>query len=275
MNKVTIRGCFSVLGKAGWEIKKDWDTTGISVEKSGDWLVMKGHEGLKTPVIQVGNQLEIDLERNVYDKDNSFWLERTNKPYTNGMEVNEWMNMIRENSHVFDKIAQSPEEAVSYAEETDRRIGEAKSEEQVRSIEKEAGTMIIDPPTVTMGESRKLEFIIYLRGEGSQKNFLMLAEQNIEFDSANKQNFRIGFVVYKCGFLSTPSAESGEEEGNWDEELKSKLDGYVTGYDGRQESAMNDFREYVDQIPEEAFKEIQVDYAVSELCEFNSWDEEP
>lgn len=248
-NQVIIRGCFSVSGGKGMHLRGQSDTV-FELDNTAGGLIMQGNSDLPDNIIQVGNQIEINLEDNIYDKQNSYWIEKTDKPYIDTMGENNWMNMIEgcKDSHVFDHLYGSSAEAAAGVDPVN----------------------IVDPPTVTVGEGRKLEFMIYLRGEGTRKNFLMLAEQNILVEDGQKRNPRVVFTVYNCGFVRIPSEE--EEEDNPIGELEDILS--ECAYVGGEKPEMKDVRDCVNRIPKENFEEITVIYDNSMICEFNGWGEE-
>ena len=246
-NQVIIRGCFSIRDGAGMHLRGQSDTV-FELDNTDGGLIMQGNSDLSGDIVQVGNQIEINLENNIYDKQNSYWIERTDNPYMDNMKKDEWRNMIWEPSHVFDQIYGSSAEAAAGVDPVN----------------------IVDPPTVTVGEGRKLEFMIYLRGEETRKNFLMLAEQNIVVEGGQERNPRIEFTVYNCGFVRIPSEE--EEEDNPIGELESILTGWASGFAGEPE--MKDIRDCVNRIPKDNFEEITVAYDNSMICEFNGWGEE-
>lgn len=285
-NQVTIRGCYSEAGKSSWEIIEK-ENLGISVEENGGLLVMRGNVGSEASgnennegetsesetnesenggnetngegtgsgavkIIQVGNQIEIILDNNTYDKESSFWLERTDVPYARGMQANKWMDMTVESSRVFEELYGSPEE-----------VPEEADEEALK-------TKIMDPPTGMTNSQRKLEFIVCLRGKDMEKNFLMLAEQNIIPNGAGE--FRVEFIVYACGFVPVFLEVGKEEEMDAAEGPERILIEWKRGIG--KELEIDDLLNCIRQLPGGQFEPITVNYDTDLVCRFNGWDEE-
>lgn len=236
---VVIRGCYSMAGKGNKLVGTN--STDFVLEKS-ETLVMSGDcEKLKN-IVQIGNQIEIELDGGAYNREDSIWAEKTDRPYMDYMPVNGWHNMFNTDSNVFKDIGDS--------------------------TEKEYKITINDPPTVTLGETRKLEFAIYLVGEGETENFLMLAKQSVKMVDEENKICKVKFKVYYCGFVRTSQkSESAVEE------LKEILKSYIDGDAGGKKEDMDTLVEYAKKIPEEDVSKVTVDYKTDELYEFNSWDE--
>lgn len=246
-NKVTISGCFSVKEGKDTRLVNTADTA-FAVVIMPEKLVMKGKNVLPREISQVGNQIKIGLDKNIYDREHSLWLEKTDIPYTDGMKADQWKNMMREQSRVFDNLYGSAEEAESGGADE---------------------VIIIDPPTVNVGTSRRLEFAVYLQGEGTRKNFLMLAEQNIF--AADAGNPRVEFIVYHCGFVLVPSKDE-EAEKNPVMELEELLKSCDCEFGIIP--AMEQIRECVGKLPPDNFEAVPVIYSDSRVYEFNGWGEE-
>lgn len=246
-SKVTISGCFSVKAEKETRVVNTANTA-FTVAIMPEKLVMKGKGVLPEKISQVGNQIKLTLEKNIYDREHSLWLEKTDVPYMQGMKAGQWKNMMQEDSCVFVNLYGSAEEAESGGADE---------------------VIIIDPPTVNVGRDRRLEFAIYLQGENTERNFLMLAEQRIF--AANKDNFRGEFTVYYCGFVHVPP-EDGKNAENPVKKLEELLGSRK--YESDTIPTMEQIRESAAKLPPENFEAVPVIYCDSQIYEFNGWGEE-